>query len=125
MEEHKKYHYKVTWLEKEEAFVARVTEFPSLKATGKTNQEALETLENLVFKSVEELKEQGEVPPEPTQEVKKKNWFRRLFLFGTSGGILGFLIAIIIALGAIASAVAAVASVVLGGLLSAFSGTFK
>jgi predicted RNase H-like HicB family nuclease len=59
------YLYNIGWSEEDEAFVARVAEFPSLAAHGETQEEALRELKNVVEFVIEDLAESKEPIPEP------------------------------------------------------------
>ncbi len=59
------YLYSVGWSEADEAFVARVAEFPSLAAHGDTQEEAMGEIKNVVEFVLNDLKESGEPVPEP------------------------------------------------------------
>ena len=59
------YLYSVGWSEADEAFVARVAEFPSLAAHGDTQEEALSEIKTVVGFVLKDLKESGEPVPEP------------------------------------------------------------
>ena len=60
-----KYDVRVVWSDEDEAFVARVIEFPSLAAHGDTTTEAISELQEVVGAVLEELQENGEPVPEP------------------------------------------------------------
>ena len=60
-----KYEYKVAWSEEDKAYIGRVAEFPSLAAHGDTPEAALKEIQFVVSAVLEDLKEQGEKPPEP------------------------------------------------------------
>ena len=53
------YELRVAWSEEDEAFVARVTEFPSLSAHGDTKGEALEEMRFVLGAVIEELEGEG------------------------------------------------------------------
>ena len=59
------YLYTVGWSEADEAFVARVAEFPSLAAHGDTQEEALREIKSVVGFVLNDLKESDEPIPEP------------------------------------------------------------
>lgn len=59
------YLYSVGWSEKDETFVARVAEFPSLAAHGDTQEEALREIKDVVSFVLNDLKESDESIPEP------------------------------------------------------------
>ncbi len=59
------YLYSVGWSEADEAFVARVAEFPSLAAHGDTQEEALSEIKDVVGFVLNDLKESDEPIPEP------------------------------------------------------------
>lgn len=60
-----KYSYQVAWSEEDEAYVARVLEFPSLAAHGDSLEAALRELKSVVEVVCEELREEEAVVPEP------------------------------------------------------------
>jgi predicted RNase H-like HicB family nuclease len=59
------YLYSVGWSEEDEAFVARVAEFPSLGAHGETQEEALREIKTVVEFVLKDLTESNEPIPEP------------------------------------------------------------
>ncbi|MCA1623153.1 MAG: type II toxin-antitoxin system HicB family antitoxin [Acidobacteria bacterium] len=59
------YLYSVDWSDVDEAFVARVAEFPSLAAHGETQEEALREIKNVVEFALKDLTESKEPIPEP------------------------------------------------------------
>ncbi|MCO6512614.1 MAG: type II toxin-antitoxin system HicB family antitoxin [Aridibacter famidurans] len=59
------YLFSIVWSEEDEAFVARVLEFPSLAAHGPTAEHALVEIRSLVDAVLSELTEEGEPVPEP------------------------------------------------------------
>lgn len=59
------YLYNIGWSEEDEAFVARVAEFPSLAAHGETQEEALREIKDVVNFVIEDLTESKEPIPEP------------------------------------------------------------
>jgi predicted RNase H-like HicB family nuclease len=59
------YLYSVGWSETDEAFVARVAEFPSLAAHGETQEEALREIKEVVGFVLNDLTESKEPIPEP------------------------------------------------------------
>ncbi|HEX8367409.1 MAG TPA: type II toxin-antitoxin system HicB family antitoxin [Pyrinomonadaceae bacterium] len=59
------YLYSVGWSEVDEAFVARVAEFPSLAAHGETQEEALREIKDVVEFVLKDLTESNEPIPEP------------------------------------------------------------
>ena len=62
------YSYQVAWSPEDEAFVARVLEFPSLAAHGDTQEQALGELRVVVDDIVEDLRASGEPVPAPFAE---------------------------------------------------------
>ena len=60
-----RYEYRVHWSEEDDAYLARVVEFPSLGAHGDTAAAALEELQTLVKGVVRDLKMSQELVPEP------------------------------------------------------------
>lgn len=59
------YLYSVGWSEADEAFIARVAEFPSLAAHGETQEEAISEIKSVVGFVINDLKESDEPIPEP------------------------------------------------------------
>ncbi len=59
------YLYSVGWSEEDEAFVARVAEFPSLAAHGETQEEAMREIIDVVGFVIQDLTESNEPIPEP------------------------------------------------------------
>ena len=60
-----KYQYTVGWSAEDQAYIARVVEFPSLAAHGDTVEVALREIVGVVESVIEDMQEQGETPPEP------------------------------------------------------------
>tara|TARA_B100000614_G_scaffold136019_1_gene121049 strand:- start:1000 stop:1401 length:402 start_codon:yes stop_codon:yes gene_type:complete len=61
----KYYQFSSTWAEKDQVFVAKVLEFPSLSAHGDSPQEAISELEQVIKFVIEDLQEEGAPIPEP------------------------------------------------------------
>ncbi|HEY0048945.1 MAG TPA: type II toxin-antitoxin system HicB family antitoxin [Pyrinomonadaceae bacterium] len=59
------YLYSVGWSEEDEAFVARVAEFPSLAAHGEMQEEALREIKTVVEFVLKDLTKSNEPIPEP------------------------------------------------------------
>jgi predicted HicB family RNase H-like nuclease len=59
------YLYSVGWSEEDEAFVARIAEFPSLAAHGETQEAAMLEIKNVVEVVLKDLSESEEPIPEP------------------------------------------------------------
>lgn len=59
------YSYRVIWSQEDQAFIARVDEFPSLAAHGENREEALREITVAVEGVLEDLEETGEAIPEP------------------------------------------------------------
>lgn len=59
------YLYSVGWSEEDDAFIARVAEFPSLAAHGNTQEEALREVKDVVDFVLKDLIESKEPIPEP------------------------------------------------------------
>jgi predicted RNase H-like HicB family nuclease len=59
------YLYSVGWSEEDEAFVARVAEFPSLAAHGETQEDAIREIRDVVGFVIQDLTESNEPIPEP------------------------------------------------------------
>src|SRR5260370_41609729 len=73
----KKFLYSVGWSEEDEAFIARVAEFPSLAAHGDTQEDALREIKEVVRCVLSDLKENKEPIPEP---LGKRSFRGRLVL---------------------------------------------
>src|SRR5919205_1792249 len=71
------YLYSLGWSEEDEAFIARVAEFPSLAAHGETQEQALREIKNVVEFVLKDLDESGEPIPEP---FGKRSFSGRLVL---------------------------------------------
>lgn len=71
------YLYSVGWSEEDEAFIARVAEFPSLAAHGDTQEDALREIKEVVRFVLSDLKESKEPIPEP---LGKRSFSGRLVL---------------------------------------------
>ncbi|MBP9665157.1 MAG: toxin-antitoxin system HicB family antitoxin [Pyrinomonadaceae bacterium] len=71
------YLYSVGWSEEDEAFIARVIEFPSLAAHGETQEDALREIKQVVSFVLTDLAENKEPIPEP---VGKRSFSGRLVL---------------------------------------------
>lgn len=71
------YLYTVGWSEADEAFVARVAEFPSLAAHGETQEEAMREIRDVVEFVLNDLKESDEPIPAP---FGKRSFSGRLVL---------------------------------------------
>jgi predicted HicB family RNase H-like nuclease len=59
------YLYSVGWSEEDDAFIARIAEFPSLAAHGDTQEEALKEIKEVVSFVLKDLSESKEPIPEP------------------------------------------------------------
>ncbi len=59
------YSYVVAWSDEDNAFVARVTEFPSLAAHGSSQEKALREVRSVVAFVLEDLAAEGEETPVP------------------------------------------------------------
>lgn len=59
------YLYSVGWSDEDDAFIARVAEFPSLAAHGDTQEEALKEIKDVVSFVLKDLAESKEPIPEP------------------------------------------------------------
>lgn len=64
------YHYSVVWSVEDQAFIGRVSEFPSLAAHGNDLEEALREIRTAVQGVLEDLGESGD--PIPTPFSKRK-----------------------------------------------------
>ena len=71
------YLYSVGWSDEDEAFVARVAEFPSLAAHGDTQEEALDEIKGVVKFVISDLKKGKVEIPEP---FGKRSFSGRLVL---------------------------------------------
>ncbi len=96
MEKHQLYRYIVEWEEDDQVFVARVAEFPSLSAHGKSQEQALTELKSVVALVLEDLEQAKEAIPEPLSTRKYSGRFqvrlpkelhRRLVTEATEEGI--------------------------------------
>jgi predicted HicB family RNase H-like nuclease len=90
------YSYTVAWSDEDEAFIARVLEFPSLAAHGSTQEKALREIRNVVGYVIEDLTASREPIPEPMGRRHysgrlnvrmSKELHRRLALESSSQGI--------------------------------------
>jgi predicted RNase H-like HicB family nuclease len=71
------YLYSVGWSDEDDAFVARVAEFPSLAAHGDTQEEAMREIKDVVGFVLKDLVESKEPVPEP---FGKRSFSGRLVL---------------------------------------------
>lgn len=71
------YLYSVGWSEEDDAFIARVAEFPSLAAHGDTQEKALTEIKGVVKFVLSDLKKNEEPIPEP---LGKRSFSGRLVL---------------------------------------------
>ena len=71
------YLYSVGWSEEDNAFIARVSEFPSLAAHGDSQEDALREIKDVVRFVLSDLKENKEPIPEP---LGKRSFSGRLVL---------------------------------------------
>lgn len=62
------YTYRVRWSVEDDAFVGAVAEMPSLSWVADTQDEAFSGIRELVDQVVADMRETGEVPPEPISE---------------------------------------------------------
>jgi predicted HicB family RNase H-like nuclease len=90
------YSYNVAWSDEDDAFIARVTEFPSLAAHGKTQEKALREVRGVVEYVLEDLAANKEPIPEPLGRRNysgklnlrmSKELHRRLALESTTQGV--------------------------------------
>lgn len=90
------YSYTVVWSDEDDAFIARVNEFPSLAAHGKSQEKALRELRGVVEYVLEDLAENREPIPEPLGRRNysgklnlrmSKELHRRLALESTTQGV--------------------------------------
>ena len=65
-----KYTYRVAWSQEDDAFVARVAEWPSLAADGETMEAALAELRGVVAACIVDMEASGEAIPEPLSTRK-------------------------------------------------------
>lgn len=63
-----RYQYRVNWSTEDDAFLARVAEFPSLSAHGDSQEKALEELRSVVKAVLLDLTRTGEYIPEPISD---------------------------------------------------------
>jgi len=59
------YTYRVFWSERDGAYVATVAEYPSLSSIEDSQKAAFAGIVDLVADTLDEMKESGEVPPQP------------------------------------------------------------
>ena len=71
------YLFSVVWSDDDEAFIGRTIEFPSLAAHGKTQEDALREISDVVGFVIEDLRESGEFIPEP---LSRRNFSGKLNL---------------------------------------------
>ncbi len=69
------YCYTVCWSDEDQAYVARVAEFPSLAAHGKTPAGALREIQGVVQSVIDDLVESGEPIPVPFAKEKYSGKF--------------------------------------------------
>lgn len=69
------YSYTVMWSDEDDAFIGRVSEFPSLAAHGSTQEKALREVRKVVGYVLEELTEEKEPIPLP---LSKRNYSGKL-----------------------------------------------
>lgn len=90
------YSYTVVWSDEDDAFIGRVTEFPSLAAHGKSQEKALRELRGVVEFVLNDLAESRESIPEPLSRRNysgklnlrmSKELHRRLALESTTQGV--------------------------------------
>ncbi len=90
------YSYAVAWSDEDNAFIARVTEFPSLAAHGKSQEKALREVRGVVEYILQDLTESREPIPEPLGRRiysgklnlrMSKELHRRLALESTTQGV--------------------------------------
>lgn len=60
-----RYHYSVAWSDEDDAYVARVAEWPLLAAHGETMHDALDEILCVVGDAIDDMNENGEDLPEP------------------------------------------------------------
>lgn len=90
------YSYTVAWSDEDDVFIARVTEFPSLAAHGKSQEKALREVRGVVEFVLDDLAANKEPIPEPLSRRNysgklnlrmSKELHRRLALESTTQGI--------------------------------------
>jgi len=64
------YTYKIIWSEDDNEFVGLCSEFPSLSWLSKTQESALKGIRSLVAEVVKDMKNSGEVVPQPIATKK-------------------------------------------------------
>ena len=64
----KYYSYQVHWSDEDDAYVAKVAEFPLLSADGPTASEAIDEMKNVVAMAIELMEEDGDPIPEPLSQ---------------------------------------------------------
>ena len=65
-----RYSYRVIWSEADQEHVGLCTEFPSLSWLAETPEKALRGIRKLVSDVVEDMRDNGETPPEPLSTRK-------------------------------------------------------
>lgn len=65
---YKHYTYRVTWSPEDNEYVGLCSEFPSLSYLAKEQVNALDGIVELVHHVLEDMKQSGEIPPEPFSE---------------------------------------------------------
>jgi predicted HicB family RNase H-like nuclease len=60
-----RYTYRVTWSEDDQEYVGLCAEFPSLSWLASSPEAALKGIRKVVAEVVQDMREQGEEPPEP------------------------------------------------------------
>ncbi|CAN5261833.1 hypothetical protein BH20ACI2_BH20ACI2_25100 [soil metagenome] len=90
------YSYTVMWSQDDDAFIGRVSEFPSLAAHGKTQEKALREIRSVVEYVLEDLAAEREPIPEPLGKRRysgklnlrmSKELHRRLALESSTQGV--------------------------------------
>jgi len=62
---HDKYSYRVIWSEEDQEYIGLVAEFPSLSWLSKSQETAFKGIRKLAQEVVADMKQQGELIPEP------------------------------------------------------------
>jgi predicted HicB family RNase H-like nuclease len=63
-----RYTYRITWSEDDQEFVGLCIEFPSLSWLAESPEAALSGIRRIVKKSVQDMENNGELPPSPISE---------------------------------------------------------
>lgn len=70
MQDQNHYTYRIIWSEEDQEYVGLCAEFPSLSWLDKDDFEAYKGIRNLVNEVISEMKDSGEIVPEPLSSKK-------------------------------------------------------